>query len=82
MENDILEMKDKLTALRVRLDNLEGEHHKFDKQIVEMRADLHYIKVSQDTLNANLSRFLWIVGGGFIAAAVGFIIKGGLTGGQ
>jgi chromosome segregation ATPase len=82
MENDILEMKDKLTALRVRLDNLESEQHSFDKQIVEIRADLHYIKVSQDTLNTNLSRFLWIVGGGFIASVVGFIIRGGLSVGQ
>lgn len=78
----MLEMKANLTALRVRLDNLENEQHRFDKQIVEIKSDLHYIKISQDTLNANLSRFLWIVGGGFIAAVVGFIIRGGLSGGQ
>ena len=49
-------------------------------QLVEIKSDLHYIKSGQDSLNNNLSKFLWIVGGGFIAAVITFIVKGGLNG--
>jgi septal ring factor EnvC (AmiA/AmiB activator) len=82
MESEITEIKNNISALQTRLDSLEREQHKLDKQLVEIKSDLNYLKSSQDSLNSNLSKFLWIVGGGFIAAVVSFIIKGGLTGGQ
>jgi|TARA_R110001606_G_scaffold102113_5_gene224210 hypothetical protein len=55
------------------------EHHGLERSIVEMRSDLTHIKASQDSLNANISKLLFIVGGGFIVAFVGWVIKGGLS---
>ena len=74
------DVKEQIIALRQRLALLEAEQHRIDKQLVEIKSDLHYIKAGQDSLNSNLSKFLWIVGGGFLAAIVSFIIKGGLNG--
>lgn len=80
MSSELDELRNMILSNKARLDSIEKEQHRIDKQLVEIKADLHYIKTSQDSLNANLSKFLWIVGGGFIAAAVSFIIKGGLSG--
>lgn len=78
MESD--DIKEQIVALKERLAFLEQEQHRIDIQLVEIKSDLHYIKSGQDNLNSNLSKFLWIVGGGFLAAVVSFVIKGGLNG--
>lgn len=82
MEHELQEIRSNISENRKRIEALEKEQHRIDKIVVEIKADLNYIKSNQESLNSNLSRFLWIVGGGFIAAIVSFIIKGGLNGGS
>ena len=55
------------------------EHHGLEKSLVEMRSDLAHIKASQDNLNNNLNKLLFILGGGFVVAFVGWVVKGGLS---
>jgi len=55
------------------------EHHGLEKSIVEMRSDITHIKSSQDNLNNNLNKLMFIIGGGFVVAFVGWIVKGGLS---
>jgi len=73
------EVKEHLDALKDRMSRLEQEQHKIDIQLVSIRSDLFYLKSGQDSLNINLSKFLWIMGGGFIAAIVSWIVKGGMS---
>lgn len=82
MEHELQEIRANISENRKRIEALEKEQHRIDKIVVEIKSDLNYIKSNQESLNSNLSRFLWIVGGGFIAAIVSFIIKGGLNGGS
>lgn len=82
MEHELQEIRSNISENRKRIEALEKEQHRIDKIVVEIKSDLNYIKSNQESLNSNLSRFLWIVGGGFIAAIVSFIIKGGLNGGS
>lgn len=72
-------LETRLTSLATRVAELEGGQTKIEKQMLEIALDLKYLKSSQDSLNSNLTKFLWIVGGGFIAALVGFIVRGGLS---
>ncbi len=55
------------------------EHHGLERSIVEMRSDITHIKASQDNLNSNLNKLLFIIGGGFVVAFVGWVVKGGLS---
>jgi hypothetical protein len=73
------DVKEQIIALKERLAFLEQEQHRIDIQLVEIKSDLHYIKSGQDSLNNNLSKFLWIVGGGFLAAVVSWVTRGGLS---
>lgn len=73
------DIKEQIVALKERLAFLEQEQHRIDIQLVEIKSDLHYIKSGQDSLNNNLSKFLWIVGGGFLAAIVSWVARGGLS---
>lgn len=73
------DMKEQLNYLKERVNALEQEQHRIDMQLVEIKSDLHYIKSGQDSLNNNLSKFLWIVGGGFLAAIVSWVARGGLS---
>ena len=73
------DIKEQIIALKERLAFLEQEQHRIDIQLVEIKSDLHYIKSGQDSLNNNLSKFLWIVGGGFLAAVVSWVTRGGLS---
>jgi len=57
-----------------------------DKEIAEiktniavMQVSLTMVKTSLDNLNENLSKILWIIGGGFLTALVGWIVSGQLT---
>ena len=55
------------------------EHHGLERSLVEMRSDITHIKASQDNLNNNLNKLLFILGGGFVVAFVGWVVKGGLS---
>jgi predicted nucleic acid-binding Zn-ribbon protein len=78
-------LKDEIDALKRSVEKIQAtqsmyvnEHHKLEKQIVEMRTDLHYIIKNQESLSSNINKMLFIIGGGFIAAIVSFIVGGGL----
>lgn len=55
------------------------QHHGLERSLVEMRSDITHIKASQDNLNTNLNKLMFIIGGGFVVAFVSWIIKGGLS---
>jgi hypothetical protein len=84
--NDTLALANRLDSVEKRIYIIEEKNaslaldqHDMDKQLVEIRSDLRYIKSGQDSINSNLARVLWIFAGGFIAAIVGFIVNGGLN---
>lgn len=56
-----------------------AEHHKLEKEMVAIKTDLSYIRKGQESVNANMNKLMFIVAGSFIAALVGFIVKGGLA---
>jgi len=47
--------------------------------LVSIKSDLFYLRAGQDSLNNNLSKFLWILGGGFLASIVSWVLRGGLS---
>lgn len=69
---------ERLEKLDLRVTKVEIAQTRVEKDVLGISLDLKYLRQSQDALNSNLSKFLWIVGGGFIAAIVSFVIKGGL----
>jgi len=79
IKKEIEDLAASLVEIRsVQTKYIEG-HHLLEKNIVEMRSDITHIKASQDNLNNNLNKLLFIIGGGFVVAFVGWIIKGGLS---
>lgn len=78
MQQDMAAVNQRVDLLTKRVSDLESDSFEFEKTILEMSLDLKYMKASQESLNNNLSKFLWIVGGGFLAAVVSFVVKGGL----
>ncbi len=72
-------VEDKLEKLNQRVTKVEAAQLHIEKEVLSISLDLKYLRQSQDSLNSNLTKFLWIVGGGFIAALVSFVIKGGLV---
>jgi len=80
LEKEMADLAKEVAEIRATQSRYVDEHHKLEKSIVEMRSDLSHIKASQDSLNGNLGKILFIIGGGFIAAFVSWIIKGGLGG--
>lgn len=82
---DFDNLKDEIDALKRSVERIQStqsmyvnEHHKLEKQIIEMRTDLHYIIKNQESLSSNINKMLFIIGGGFIAAIISFIVGGGL----
>jgi|14_taG_2_1085336.scaffolds.fasta_scaffold04211_3 hypothetical protein len=55
------------------------DQHRLEKELIELKAHLSYLRAGQDSMNANMTRLLFIIGGSFVAGIVGFIIKGGLV---
>ena len=53
---------------------------KLETQCALMSQALDQQQQKLDNLNSGINRGLWIIGGGFIAAAVSWVVKGGLTG--
>lgn len=83
--SDFNALKEEIDALKQSVEQIRStqsmyvnEHHKLEKQIIEMRTDLHYIIKNQENLSSNINKMLLIIGGGFIAAIVSFIVGGGL----
>ena len=54
------------------------EHHDLEKVVIELKTDVRYILKGQDAMNANFTRFMFIIVAILASAIGGFIIKGGL----
>lgn len=79
-------LKENINTLRADVQKISdrqmeyvAEHHKLEKEMVAIKTDLSYIRKGQESVNANMNKLMFIVAGSFIAALVGFIVKGGLT---
>jgi L-arabinose isomerase len=51
-----------------------------DKRLALLEQKVDQIDKNVTCINNNLSKILWIIGGGFLVAAVGWVLKGGLGG--
>lgn len=72
-------MKLDIKEIRERQLSYVGKHHDMDKEILQVRSDLNYMRQSLDSVSAGINKILFTVAGGFVIALVGFIVKGGLT---
>ncbi len=63
---DVEAIRDEVISMDKRLALLEQKVDQIDKNVTN--------------INDNLSKILWIIGGGFIMAFVGWVLKGGLGG--
>jgi len=53
---------------------------KLETQCALLQQSLDNQQEKLDNLSGGINRGLWIIGGGFIAAAVSWVVKGGMTG--
>lgn len=79
VKEDINMLRSDVSKISDRQEMYVSEHHKLEKELVALKTNLSYIRSGQDSMNANMTRLLFLVGGSFIAGIVGFIIKGGLV---
>jgi hypothetical protein len=49
-----------------------------DKRLALLEQKVDQIDENVRNINSSLSKILWIVGGGFIMAIVGWVLRGGL----
>lgn len=59
---------------------IRDEVIQMDKRLALLEQKVDQIDENVKNINDNLSKILWIVGGGFIAAFIGWVIRGGLGG--
>lgn len=57
---------------------IQKEIAEMDKRLALLEQKVDQIDKNVTSINANLSKILWIVGGGFIMAIVGWVLRGGL----
>lgn len=57
---------------------IQKEIAEMDKRLALLEQKVDQIDKNVTNINANLSKILWIVGGGFIMAIVGWVLRGGL----
>jgi len=79
IKKEIQDLAADISEIRATQARYIEEHHGLEKSIVEMRSDITHIKSSQDSLNTNLNKLMFIIGGGFVVAFVSWVIKGGLA---
>lgn len=79
LKEDINTLRSDLQKISDRQMEYVAEHHKLEKEMVAIKTDLSYIRKGQESVNANMNKLMFIVAGSFIAALVGFIVKGGLN---
>ncbi len=77
---------DELNSLRIEIASLKAtqselvqNQHRVELQMAAMAANLQYIKEAQERSAAMFRQILFIIGGGFIAAAVAWVVGGGLS---
>ena len=66
-------------SIRASIAIRDADYHQLEKEFVEMRTDMKHVRGTLDQMNANLNKLMFIIGGSFIAAIVGFIVSGGLV---
>jgi len=59
---------------------IQKEIAEMDKRLALLEQKMDQIDKNVSSINDNLSRILWIIGGGFIMAFVAWVLKGGLGG--
>lgn len=79
VEKELEDLKSAIAEIKETQAKYVREHHQLELKLLEMRGDIHYIKENQDKLLGNLNKVLFIIGGGFIAAAVTWIVGGGMS---
>ena len=79
VKEDINMLRSDVSKISDRQAMYVADHHELEKEMVELKTNLYYIRSGQDSMNANMTRLLFIVGGSFIAGIVSFIVKGGLV---
>ena len=79
IEKELEDLKAAVAEIKDTQAKYVREHHQLELKLLEMKGDIHYIKQSQDKLLGNLNKVLFIIGGGFITAAVAWIVGGGLS---
>lgn len=52
-----------------------------EKDLAVIKVRVREIEKRQNDFQSGVNRGLWLIGGGFIAGFVSFIIRGGLSGG-
>lgn len=62
------------------MDEILQKLYAIEQEIAIVKVKLTEVEKTQDEFQSGVNRGLWLIGGGFIAAIVSFIIKGGLNG--
>lgn len=57
---------------------IQKEIAEMDKRLALLEQKVDQIDENVKNISASLSKILWIVGGGFIMAIVGWVLRGGL----
>jgi L-arabinose isomerase len=57
---------------------IQKEIAEMDKRLALLEQKMDQIDKNVTNINDNLAKILWIVGGGFIMAIVGWVLRGGL----
>lgn len=79
VKEDINLLRSDVSKITERQAMYVEDQHQLEIEMVELKANLSYLCKGQDSMNANMTRLLFIIGGSFIAGIVGFIVKGGLV---
>lgn len=59
---------------------IRDEVIKLDKRLSLLEQKVDQIDKNVTQINDSLSKILWIIGGGFIASAVAWVVRGGFSG--
>jgi len=57
---------------------IQREISEMDKRLALLEQKVDQIDRNVSNINSSLSKILWIVGGGFIASVVAWVVRGGL----
>lgn len=60
------------------IEAIQEEIRDMDKRLALLEQKVDQIDKNVTKINDSLSKILWIIGGGFLAAFVGWVLKGGL----
>jgi hypothetical protein len=55
---------------------------RIESDLAVIKVQMHSVEEKQREFQTGVNRGLWLVGGGFIAAIISFIAKGGLNNGS